>query len=167
MTAHLLEIPEEKTFTMLIGLPATGKSTFAEKMMEKDSNNRVVISSDKIRFDVLNYEETGIDFDPKAEPRVWAIIDKKVEEALLESTSRDVVFDATNLTRAGRRRFLILAKRLGYRTRGIIFSTSLTEIKKRNLNRERDVPEDVIERFYYNAQYPEKGEFDELFEINT
>lgn len=167
MKEKLYKTPQKKTFTILIGLPGTGKSTFAKRLLKHDSNNRILISSDKIRFDLLNYEDTGIDFDPKIEPKVWAIINSKIKQSLKNATEKEIIFDATNLKRAQRKRYLRLAKKEGFHTRGIVFSAPLNEIKRRNQNRDRQVPEKIIEQFYRIFEYPEKDEFDELCEIKS
>lgn len=167
MNKKLYEIPQEKTFTMLIGLPGTGKSTFAKKLLDQNSEKRVLISSDKIRFELLNYEETGVDFDPKIEPKVWAIVNRKIEEDLGEKGIMEVIFDATNLQKSGRKKYLKLAKENGFRTRGIFFSAPLREIKMRNRNRRRKVPDEVIERFSRTFEKPKEDEFDELYKIEA
>jgi O-phosphoseryl-tRNA(Sec) kinase len=165
MKEKLYETPNKKTFTMLIGLPGTGKTTFAKKILKQNAQDRILVSSDNIRFDLLNYEETGIDFDPKIEPKVWARVIKEIKKALDNSTVKEVIFDATNLIKSGRKPYLELAKDKGFHTRGIVFSAPLSEIKARNRNRKRKVPEEVIDRFYRSFEYPEKGEFDEIIEI--
>jgi predicted kinase len=167
MKEKLYSIPQERTFTMLIGLPGTGKSTFAKKLLQHNSEERKLVSSDSIRFDLLNYDETGIDFDPKIEPKVWEIIDGKLRKVLSDPTVNEVIFDTTNLNKSRRKKYLDLAKEAGFNTRGIVFSVSLDEVKKRNRNRTREVPEEVIERFHKTFDFPEEEEFDELYEIES
>jgi predicted kinase len=162
----LYNVPQEKTFTMLIGLPGTGKTTFAKNLLDYNSANRILISSDRIRFDLLNYHETGIDFDPKIEPKVWKIVNRKMNEALKDPTVKEVIFDATNLRKSRRKTFLKLAQKNEFRTRGILFSGSLGEVKARNQERERNVPEEVIERFSRILEDPEEGEFDKIYRFD-
>lgn len=167
MNEKLYDVPQEKTFTMLIGLPGTGKTTFAKNLLDHNSESRVLISSDKIRFDLLNYNDTGIDFDPKIEPKVWKSVIRNIKEVMKDPMVKEIIFDATNLRKSKRKKFLKLAKKNDFLTQGIVFSGSLRKIKGRNQDRERTVPEKVIERFSKILEAPEVGEFDKLYRIEV
>jgi len=164
---QFLKTPDEKTLTLLIGIPGVGKSVLANKLIKKDSVNRIIISSDNVRFDLLDYDETGIDHDSNIEPKVWGIIKNQIKEALLNPNIKECIMDSTNIRTSGREKFIQMAKDLGIKTRGIVLYASFMETKNRNRNREREVPESIIDTFYKKFQHPKKEEFDELFHIGS
>ena len=77
---------------MLIGIPGSGKSTFAEKL-SKELNCRIV-STDKVRSENPNWDEALV------WPEVYRLC------ALALQNNLDVIFDATNITPKVRRRFV-------------------------------------------------------------
>lgn len=79
------------TLHVLIGLPRSGKSTYAK------TTGHPVVNPDSIRLALH-----GQAFVPQAEPFVWAIAHKMVE-ALFLAGHTDVVLDATNTTPKRRR----------------------------------------------------------------
>ena len=75
-----------------VGLPASGKS-YLHKLLY---SNMLRISADDIRFGILNYPESGIDYDESIEPTVWKIVWNKVDEAVKNKES--FYFDTTNIS---------------------------------------------------------------------
>ena len=76
-----------------------------------------------------------------------------------------VIIDATNYTKKSRKGLLEIAKKCGAKTRAICFCVSIEEAKRRNAQRERVVPEEVIDKQYAGLQPPEDGEFDDVVQI--
>lgn len=112
---------------VMVGLPASGKSTYAER------NFRVVISPDRIRR-----EEFGTDFDRSIEREVWRRARRRTGERLERG---DVVcFDATSLSRKRRRRLVFLARRAGAPAVAVWMDVSRSVAWRRNRQRERPVP---------------------------
>ncbi|TXT65095.1 MAG: hypothetical protein BAJALOKI1v1_470017 [Promethearchaeota archaeon] len=163
----MLKTPKDKTLTLLIGIQGVGKSTLAEQLKKKDPHKREVISSDTIRFKL--YEAKGImeDYEKAFESKVWRLITSQIKECLLNSAIKECIFDATNIRRDERKKYVKLAEKLGVNTRGIVFYKSLESIKNQNASRERKVPEEVINSFYNRFQHPKKSEFDELYRIGS
>ena len=126
-----------------IGIPGSGKSTWAKKQNVK------WISSDAIReeLDVKN------PFD---------VMIKRTTEAL--KRGEDVIYDATNIKRKDRRVILDVAKRLGCETEAILFLTPEDECRRRNSLREGKacVPEYVIDRMLRNFEVPFPNEFNKI-----
>lgn len=121
--------------TVLVGLPASGKSTWAKENGGKAS----IVSTDEIRAEL-----TGDAGDQSRNADVWEIAFSRAE-ALLRA-GKNVIFDATNCGRANRR---LLLKGLKSQARDVIavyFNTSLDECKRRNALRDRVVPEEVLNR---------------------
>ena len=83
--------------TMLVGLPASGKSTYAKEKAEKE--RAVVCSSDVIRKELYGDENVQGDGN-----EVFNILHERVKELL--SQGWDVIYDATNVKSKRRRAFL-------------------------------------------------------------
>ena len=143
-------------FIMLIGLPASGKSTIAE---EYTSNGYICHSSDTIReelFDNVNHQADN--------QLIFETLHKRVREDLL--AGEDVVYDATNLSMKRRRGFirqwlngLECAKTV------VIVATPFNECVQRDHNRERTVGVKVLDRMYKSFNFPLLQEGFDFIEI--
>ena len=142
------------TLYTLVGLPASGKSTFSAT--RKDC---VVVCPDAIRKAVL-----GNEADQKNGGLIFAIAWKQINKAL--SQGKDVIFDATNCQKKYRKSIFQKAPE-GTKHIAVVFNTPIEVCKQRNASRERKVPEEVIDRMWANFSKPTKEEgFDEIIEIN-
>ena len=147
-------------FIVLVGLPASGKSTFAESISLNYKHFGypcVVHSSDAIRKELWGSEE-----DQQHPEIVFEEMRQRTKRSLSEGVS--VVYDATNLSR---KRRVGLLQDLGKDFKGkkicAVVLARPEEILRRNSARERHVPEDVIHRMLLSYQPPCFGEgFDEI-----
>lgn len=137
---------------VLIGLPGSGKSTYAETLMEKHPD-ALYLSSDKIREEL--YGDESIQGNPQ---EVFGNLHHKMRKAL--GNNIDVIYDATNLSRKNRKKAVEIAKSANPTTivHYIIIDTSLDECVRRNANRERKVPENVIVRMSEQFNFPQSDE---------
>ncbi len=143
------------TLYTLIGLPASGKSTFAKSHPEC-----VTICPDEIRQEFFGDAANQSHGD-----LVFAVAWARINQALAEN--KDVIFDATNCQRKYRKSIF---KNTPKETKhvAVVFNTPIDVCKKRNSKRNRKVPESVIERMSAKFSKPTKEEgFDEIIEINT
>lgn len=163
----ILMLPGKKTLTLLMGIPASGKTYLANKMKTIDSQRRVVISSDKIRRNVLNSKEMKVYFDQSKETEVWGIVERKVYETLKDPKIIECILDAVNMTYFSRYKFIQMAKELNIHTRGIVIYRSWDTIKKWNMTRKYPVSESILMQFFRNFKPPIPEEFDELLEIGS
>jgi len=85
---------EYNTLHMMVGLPRSGKSTYARKLSKK--KRCPIVSPDCIRLALF-----GQPFYRDAEPMVWAIA-KTTVRALFLAGHRDVILDATSVNSAVR-----------------------------------------------------------------
>ena len=137
-------------FTFLIGLPGSGKSTWAEN--NKDKLNAVVHSSDEIREELLNDIN-----DQSQNDLVFNTLHKRIKEDLLDG--KNVIYDATGLKRKNRLHLISnILKDVPCEKVCVLFATPYECCLKNNSNRERIVPEHVIERMYKNFEVPCKQE---------
>ncbi len=123
---------------MMIGLQASGKTSYVEKHAPKDA---VIISPDRIRKEIFQ-----VDYDPAVEEGVWGTFFRQLELALRDK--KKVIIDNTNVTRSGRATIFRIARRYNVPVIGYWFKTPIEECIKRNQQRERKVPEQMI----YNMQ---------------
>ena len=130
-------------FLMLVGLPASGKSTFAKK----ESIKFKIHSSDAMREKI-----TGDINNQRSNQRVFDMLHKEIRRDL--KNGLNVIYDATNISYKRRMAFLkeisdIVCDRACY-----VFLTPYEECLSRNQRRERVVPTDVIRKMYLNFDIP-------------
>lgn len=141
------------TLYILIGLPGSGKSTWAEK---ERKNNQVIISSDTYRK-LLFGDET----DQTHNSEVFNKMRSDTYTYLKNGV--DVIYDATNICIKDRRNIISAAKEVGSKVVGVLFITPIPACKERNKNRSRTVPEHVYDKMLRRFQMPLLGEgFDEI-----
>jgi predicted kinase len=133
---------------MLIGLPASGKSTYVEKHAPKDA---IIVSPDRIRQEVFQ-----VVYDPVVEDGVWGRFFKEIEEGLRQK--KEVIIDNTNVTRRARSAIIQLAKKYEAPVIGYWFQVPLEECLKRNKQRDRVVPEYMIHSFQRMFEEPKMEE---------
>lgn len=149
------------TFCMLVGLPGSGKTYYANRYLKKE--NATILSSDEIRKVLLGSEEAQWGNSVVFEAMNYAAIENLNE-------GRDVIYDATNIN--SKRRISLLdrikreVKEKVYYT-AIILAVPYETCVDRQLERERKVPEEVINRMIKNFEVPyyEEG-WDEIFVEN-
>lgn len=135
-------------FLMLVGLPGSSKSTWAEN--HKEELNMIIHSSDAIR------EEFGDVNDQSKNDLVFKTLHSRIKEDLLNG--KNVCYDATNLSRKRRIAFLQELKHIPCEKVCILFATPYEICLANNFARERQVPEDVIARMYKSFEVPCKQE---------
>lgn len=144
-------------FTMMVGLPGSGKSKFARKYSEE--SGAIYISSDELRIelfgDVNNQDNNDVIFE-----------EMRVRTVMLLKKGYDVVYDATNINSKRRRGFLNALPRDVVK-RCVYMNTSYEDCIVHDALRERIVGEDVINRMYKSLQIPMYHEgFDSICIIN-
>ena len=139
---------------VLGGLPASGKSTYTEMLVE--SGVFCSVCPDKIRGEL--YGDESIQGDGK---QVFTIAHQRIKD--LGQGGNNVVFDATNINADRRKKFV---KEMRPYFDVIIlkwFSTPIDICLKRNAERKRQVPEEVIHRM--NQNFFNKPTIDEGFDL--
>lgn len=124
---------------VLVGVPGCGKSTFAQAWVA-NSPQYVWISTDQIRAELFGSAASQGEWE-----QIAAAVVERIGQAV--EANRPIVYDATNVKRGWRLRFLQRVKNYPVQWIAWKFPTSLATCKARNEGRERQVPESVIEQY--------------------
>ena len=139
---------------MMIGLPASGKSTLAEQISK--SEDAEIVSSDNIRKEL--YGDENIQGDNN---KVFRILQERIINGL--KNNKNMIYDATNISYKTRMAFLQRLNKLDVEKIAVMVATPYEETLIRNSQRERKVPEEVIKRMYHNFYVPQYFEgFDDI-----
>lgn len=133
------------TLFVMCGLPASGKSTYAKELALK--YNAKIFSSDELREEMLNNvnnQEHNTD--------IFIELHRRIKSHL--SASDNAIYDATNINSKKRRAFISELKNIPCIKECHIIATPYEECLRRNKERDRVVPEDVIKRMYLNWNTP-------------
>ena len=135
---------------LLIGLPGSGKSTWAERFA---ANRKyiVIVSSDKIREELYGDEATQGDNN-----KIFSLVRERAEEALKDC--KDVIIDATNMTIKDRSAYFDIAKTYEADVIGVLFDIPVEECKLRNSKRDRVVPDFVYDKMMKRYEHPQMSE---------
>ena len=136
-------------FYMLVGLPGSGKTSIAMKMLDMagDDGKMVWLSSDRIRRELFGDESVQGDTQ-----KVFDLMRNRTLEALREG--KDVIYDACNISSKRRRAYLQNLKKLNCEKVCIVAATPYAVCIERNSHRSRVVPDEVIERMYKTWNTP-------------
>ena len=133
------------TLVMMVGLVGSGKSTYAEQLAEEMP--AIVFSSDALReemFDDVDNQENN--------QKLFQELHKRIRECL--KSGENAIYDATNISSKRRRGFINELKNIDCRKECVIMATPYEQCLESNGNRDRVVPEWVIERMYRKWQTP-------------
>ena len=119
---------------LLVGLPASGKSTFSKRLAE--SKPGVIISTDSIRKILYKDESTQGN---------WKEIERVLHDSIFKSISKgqSVIIAATHTVKEHRKILINLSNQINCTC--YFLKTDKQTCIKRNLERSRTVPKHVIE----------------------
>lgn len=138
--------------TLMVGLPGAGKDTW----LARNRPGLPVVSLDEIRDDL----------EVKATDNQGRVV-QAARELFREHlrAGRDFAFNATNLTRTMRQRWIGLSADYGARVELVYIEPPLGVILERNRGRERQVPERVILRLLEKTETPNLTEGHSLINV--
>ncbi|MDX1983889.1 MAG: ATP-binding protein [Bryobacteraceae bacterium] len=131
---------------VLVGLPGSGKSTYAA------SRGYRVLSSDGLREMLLD-DVT----DQTANIAIFRTL-RSLLVTRLKLRRPVTCIDATNLTRKERRPYVVLAGMYGADVEAVYFDVPAAVCRQRNRARERNVPEEILDRMAAKLQPPGEAE---------
>jgi predicted kinase len=150
------------TLYILIGLPGSGKSHWAQANAEQIG--AVVVGSDDVRADFQTHGEDLHDGDA-----VFAEVERRARAHL--QADRSVILDATHFQHRYRRYAIDLAHQLQVPCVAVWFDASLAEVLRRNGWRtgdrfgEQRVPNHIIREMAAHFDPPGRDEFDRVVRI--
>src|SRR5271166_5999850 len=125
-----------------IGLPGSGKSTWFKR------HNILPLSSDMVR--ILLFDDVT---EQRYQDLVFSTLRAMLRARLLARRPWNYV-DATNLSPHERRSWVKLAHDFGYEAHAVFFDVPPEVCIERNQRRERNVPEDVMQRMAHKLRPP-------------
>ena len=137
--------PSRKTkgaVVLSIGLPGSGKSTWFKR------HNILPLSSDMVR--ILLFDDVT---EQRYQDLVFSTLRSMLRARLLARRPWNYV-DATNLSPHERRSWVKLAHDFGYEAHAVFFDVPPEVCIERNRRRERNVPEDVMQRMANKLRPP-------------
>lgn len=142
------ESKENQTIFVLKGLPASGKSSLAQKWMQDEPGKYVCVSKDDIRKTLYKTSK----WHPKTEKLTIAVEDAMVKEIILK-TDQSVIIDDTNLNPKHIERWKAIAKECKCDIEFIEMETSLADCIERDSRRPNPVGKDNILNMAYMFNY--------------
>lgn len=139
-----------------MGLPGSGKSSYAKEYLKDHPEDTIWCSSDQIRKEL--YGDESIQGNANT---VFQTLHKAVSKYL--KNGYNVIYDATNVTRKSRKSIISIGKNIGVHIHGVIMWASLEECLNRDNLRDRTVGTQVIDKFIkrWESPYYDEG-FDSL-----
>jgi predicted kinase len=133
-------------FFMMVGLPASGKTTYAKNLGQK--YNAKIFSSDELREELFG----DVNCQDKNDI-LFTELHNRIKRELVAENS--VVYDACNINYKQRMNFLQQIKNINCYKSCVLIATPYNICIKQNSEREREIPEYVIERMYKNIYIPQ------------
>lgn len=137
-------------FFMMVGLPASGKSTYAEILAIRE--NAEIFSSDAYRAKFGTGEE-----DQTINGKIFGILHNDIKQAL--KAGKNCIYDATNLISKRRRAFLQEINNIPCEKICVLVVRPFEDCVESNWARERNVPDHAMMRMYksFETPYMEEG----------
>ena len=139
----------KKRILITIGIPSSGKSTYADILEKQVNPNKVVrLNADSIRLELLGSVEC---FDKEA--LVWGTLHNRFDDALLNDRITHIIIDNTHVSFKSRKEYYKLLNYHAMRhnmddvfVHLVYINTKVEKAIELQEGRDRKVPKDVLER---------------------
>ena len=141
-----------RTLYVMMGIPASGKSTFIQKNYNPETD--IIVSRDKIRFEFLELEDPYF----SKEEEVYKRFIYEINEGLINN--KNVFADQTTLNKKARTKLFNALKVKPYQIAIIYMDTPLEIALERNAQRtgRERVPDESIINMYNSIDFPTASE---------
>jgi predicted kinase len=150
-------------FYLICGIPASGKSSVAEKIAAKTS--AVIISSDEIRRKI--YKDKV--YNPNQNKETFAMVRRQFRTAL--NSNQNIILDAINAWPSERKLYGSRAKKRGYRIVCVFcekhYIYAINANRVRGDEYKKNIPAHIIKKHYYKFRPPDKSEGWDEIQINN
>ena len=139
--SHLTEL-EAPSVIMMIGVPGSGKSHIAQQVGK-------LLGIETLSSDSIREEISGNANDQTVSKEAWTLLYDRAQNAI--GNKQTLIIDATHTHEKSRQRDIASYKRFGAKAVvGIHVSANINTVRYRNANRDRTVPDFVIDRMQAN-----------------
>ncbi len=151
---------------VLVGVPASGKSTWTKHFTASSTKQYNVVSSDAVIEQVA--AERGITYSQAFSDAIGFATAKTKQNLRQAFESGDnIIYDRTNVSKKSRRGLLDRAKQYGYRAIAVEFKTEDKVVEQRLKTRFEEtgkgIPPEVMKDMYAKWEAPSREEgFDEI-----
>lgn len=151
----------EPMCVVMVGLPASGKSTHARKIKDAYTfvySTDAYIDREVEKGEYASYNEAFEHLIDEANKAMNAELDKMI------SWKNDVVWDQTNLGAGKRRKIINRMKQEGYQIRGVCFMPPADALQREEWNRRlnnrpgKNIPKDVLTKMESGYTIPDISE---------
>jgi len=147
-------------FYVMVGVPGSGKTTYARRYFPEAL---------RISLDDLRLMFSGRTFEPRIEGAVGIAADAMIEALASNAVKleRDLLLDATNVSRARRASAIAAARRHELSPIAVYVDTPVAVAQQRNQGRPVPVPFNIVNRFGTSLEPPTLAEgFDQILRVN-
>jgi predicted kinase len=144
---------KKKALIILVGPPASGKSTWGKKFAAE--NNLTYVSTDAIRAELGTGEG-----DQSVSAQAFATARARVSAAL--GAGKSAMIDATSVTKKARKDWVNLARGHAAYIIAVAFEVPREELLRRDAQRERHVGPEIVDRFLGKYERPTDVEVDKV-----
>lgn len=144
---------KNKALIILVGPPASGKSTWGKKFAQE--NNLTYVSTDAIRAELGRGEG-----DQNVSAAAFATARSRVSAAL--GAGKSAMIDATSVTKKARKDWINLGRGHGAFIIAVAFEVPREELLRRDAQRERHVGPEIVDRFLNKYERPSDTEVDKV-----
>ena len=145
---------------VMVGISGSGKSRYSSGLKTSLTLENK-LPTELVETDAIRFELTGNAEDQTQNGRVFSVARMRVANYL--GQDKNVIIDATSLSRKDRKEWVNIGKTKGSEVRAFFVNTPISIAKSQNAKRERKVPEWVIDKQAAKLSAPTKDEgFDSI-----
>ena len=139
---------------IMCGVPGSGKTTYIAKLYPHIE--KICMDDERAKLGDVN--------DMSKNDYIFQICCKQLTKRM--KARQNTIWDATSVNRKMRKLLINIARQNGAVVSIVYFDLKLDTILKRNSEREKKVPEEVVKQYYMKLQVPCAYEYDKLLVVD-